>query len=79
MSRYRGGRRDAEAAGGRVGALLLSPFVTPGATIEAPYDPFALLSSIDHLFALDPLGYAAQTRLKPFGPRVFAAWSPGMP
>lgn len=70
---------DAEAAGGRVGALLLSPFVTPGATIEAPYDPFALLSSIDHLFALDPLGYATQTRLKPFGPRVFAAWSPGMP
>jgi hypothetical protein len=67
---------DAEAGGGRVGALLLSPFVKAGATIEAPYDPFALLASIDHLFAVDPLGYAAQTKLKPFGPDVFAAWSP---
>ncbi|WP_027006640.1 alkaline phosphatase family protein [Conexibacter woesei] len=67
---------DAEAGGGRVGALLLSSFVKAGATIEAPYDPFALLSSIDHLFALDPLGYAAATKLRPFGPQVYAAWSP---
>ncbi len=41
-------------------ALLLSPFVKPGATIEAPYDPFALLSSIERLF----------------GPQVSANWSP---
>jgi hypothetical protein len=65
---------DAEAGGGRAGALLLSSFVKPGATVEAPYDPFALLSSIDRLFGLDPLGYAAQTTLRPFGPQVFAAY-----
>jgi hypothetical protein len=73
----RGGRRhDAEAGGGRVGALLLSPFVTAGGTVQAPHDPFSLLASIEKLFGLDALGYAKDTRLKPFGPKVFAAWSP---
>ncbi|HEV7752900.1 MAG TPA: alkaline phosphatase family protein [Baekduia sp.] len=71
-----GAPEDVEAGGGRVGALLLSPFVTPGATILAPHDPFSLLASLERLFALDPLGYAKDTRLKPFGPKVFAAWSP---
>jgi hypothetical protein len=68
---------DVKAGGGRVGALLLSPFVTPGGTIGAPYDPFALLASVDGLFGLDPLGYAKDTKLKPFGPKVYGAWSPG--
>jgi phosphatidylinositol-3-phosphatase len=67
---------DVEAGGGRVGALLLSPFVTPGGTIGAPYDPFALLASIEGLFGLDPIGYAKDTKLKPFGPKVYGAWSP---
>ncbi|HEY6761571.1 MAG TPA: alkaline phosphatase family protein, partial [Baekduia sp.] len=67
---------DAEAGGGRVGALLLSPFVKAGGTVSAPYDPFALLKSIEDLFGLDPLGYAKDTRLKAFGPKVYAAWSP---
>jgi hypothetical protein len=68
--------QDTEAGGGRVGALLLSPFVAPGATVEAPYDPFSLLASIEQLFGLEPLGYAKDTKLKAFGPKVFAAWSP---
>jgi hypothetical protein len=67
---------DTEAGGGRVGALLLSPFVEPGATVNAPYDPFALLKSIEDLFALDPIGFAAETKLKAFGPKVYAAWNP---
>jgi hypothetical protein len=71
-----GAPADLEAGGGRVGALLLSPFVTPGGTVGAPYDPFSLLASIDGLFGLDPLGYAAETKLKPFGAKVFGAWSP---
>ncbi|MDX6727673.1 MAG: phosphatidylinositol-3-phosphatase, partial [Baekduia sp.] len=62
--------------GGRVGALLLSPFVTPGATVETPHDPFSLLASIEKLFGLEPLGYAKDTTLKPFGRKVFGAWSP---
>jgi hypothetical protein len=71
-----GAPTDIEAGGGRVGALLLSPYVTAGATIGAPYDPFSLLASIESLFGLDPIGYAKDTKLKPFGPKVYGAWSP---
>jgi hypothetical protein len=72
-----GAPADLEAGGGRTGALLLSPFVTAGGTVGAPYDPFSLLASIEGLFGLDPVGYAKDTRLKPFGPKVYGAWSPG--
>jgi hypothetical protein len=71
-----GAPSDVEVGGGRVGALLLSPFVTAGGTINAPYDPFSLLASIEELFGLERLGYAKDTTLKPFGPRVYGAWSP---
>jgi Phosphoesterase family len=71
-----GAPADVEAGGGRVGALLLSPYVTAGGTVEAPYDPYSLLASIEDLFGLDPIGYAAETRLKAFGPKVYGAWTP---
>jgi hypothetical protein len=71
-----GAPTDVEAGGGRVGALLLSPYVTAGATIGAPHDPFSLLASIERLFGLDPLGYAKDTTLQPFGAKVYGAWSP---
>jgi hypothetical protein len=71
-----GAPADVEAGGGRVGALLLSPYVTAGGTVGAPYDAFSLLASIEGLFGLDPLGYAKDTKLKPFGPKVYGAWSP---
>lgn len=67
---------DVEAGGGRTGALLVSPFVAAGGTIGAPYDAFSLLASIEDLFGLERLGYAAKTTLKPFGPKVYAAWTP---
>jgi hypothetical protein len=54
----------------------LSSFVTPGGTVSAPYDPFTLLRSVEELFGLDPLGYAKDTHLKPFGPKVYATWDP---
>ncbi len=71
-----GAPADVEAGGGRVGALLLSPYVTAGGTIGAPYDPFSLLASIEGLFGLDRIGYAKETKLQPFGPKVYGAWSP---
>jgi phosphatidylinositol-3-phosphatase len=71
-----GAPTDVEAGGGRVGALLLSPFVTAGGTVNAPYDPFSLLVSIEELFGLEHIGYAKDTTLKPFGPKVYGAWSP---
>jgi hypothetical protein len=71
-----GAPEDAEAGGGRVGALLLSPFVAAGGTVQAPYDPFSLLKSIEGLYGLDPIGYAKDTKLTAFGPKVYAAWDP---
>jgi phosphoesterase family protein len=71
-----GAPADVEAGGGRVGALLLSPYVTAGGTVGAPYDAFSLLASIEDLFGLEPLGYAKDTKLKPFGPKIYGAWSP---
>lgn len=60
--------------GGRVGLLLLSPFVAPG-SVEASgyYNHFSLLRGIEELLGLPPLGYAADEALAGFGPEVFDA------
>jgi hypothetical protein len=50
----------------RTGALLLSPFVTPGGTDGKAYNPYSLLRSVEDLFALKPLGAAAGTKTKSF-------------
>jgi hypothetical protein len=58
--------------GGRVGMLLISPYVEPGSTNEAGYyNHFSLLLSIEELFGLSPLGYAAEAGLTPFDSTVF--------
>ncbi len=64
------------AGGGRVGTLLLSPFVTPGATVPQSYDQVSLLKSIEDLFGLAHLGAAADPAHKPLGPKVYAAYTP---
>ena len=51
-----------------VGALLLSPFLTPGSTDAAPYNPYSILRSSEDLFGLDPLGLAAAAKTKSFAP-----------
>lgn len=60
--------------GGQVGLLLLSPFVKPGTlnTTES-YDHFSLLRSIEDLFALPHLGYAADPALPAFDTVVYNA------
>jgi hypothetical protein len=50
----------------KVGAVLLSPLLTPGATDAAPYTPYSVLRSIDELFALEPLGSAGGTKVRSF-------------
>lgn len=60
--------------GGRVGLLLLSPFVAPGMVNESGYfNHFSLLRSIEELFELEPLGYAAEEALTPFDSTVYNA------
>jgi hypothetical protein len=50
----------------RTGALLLSPFATPGGTDSGAYNPYSLLRSSEELFALKPLGAAAGAKTKSF-------------
>jgi hypothetical protein len=53
-----------------VGALLLSPFLTPGSTDAAPYNPYSILRSNEDLFGLDPLGLAGAAKTKSFAPSL---------
>ena len=57
--------------GGRVGAVLLSPFVQPGTVVVTPYNHYALLRSVEDLFGLDHVGYAGLAGLRAFGSDVF--------
>jgi len=52
----------------KVGALLLSRFVSPGATDAASYDPYSLLRTIEDLFGLDHLGLADGAKVKSLAP-----------
>ncbi|WP_308466282.1 alkaline phosphatase family protein [Rathayibacter soli] len=57
--------------GGRIGALILSPFVRADATSSTPYNHYSLLRSIEDIFGLRHLGYADQPTLRPFGSDVW--------
>jgi hypothetical protein len=57
--------------GGRVGAVLVSPFIKPGTVSMTAYNHYALLGSIEDFFDLGYLGYAGQKGLKKFGKDVF--------
>jgi len=59
--------------GGRIGAVLLSPFITPGTHSSVPYNHYSMLRSVEDMFGLPHLGYAGQKGLKPFGKDVFTA------
>jgi hypothetical protein len=53
--------------------LIISRYVKPGGANNTPYNHYSLLRSLEDLFGLDHLGYAAQTGLKPFGEDVYNA------
>jgi hypothetical protein len=57
--------------GGRVGAVLLSPYIKPGSVNDTPYNHYSLLRSTEDMFGLPHLAYAAQDGLKPFEDDVF--------
>jgi phosphatidylinositol-3-phosphatase len=59
--------------GGRVGAVLISPFIRPGTISYASYNHYSLLRSVASLLGVAPLGFAAQEGLHPFGADVFNA------
>ncbi len=59
--------------GGRVGAIVLSKFVKPGTVSAVPYNHYSLLRTVEAIFGLPYLGYAAERDLRVFGPEVFSA------
>jgi phosphatidylinositol-3-phosphatase len=44
--------------GGRIGAVLVSPFVTPGSVNNTKYNHYSLLRTMERIFGLRALGYA---------------------
>jgi phosphatidylinositol-3-phosphatase len=57
--------------GGRIGAVLVSPFIRPGTFLATPYNHYSLLRSIENLFGVGHLGFAAQSGLRAFGAEIF--------
>ena len=58
--------------GGRVGMLLISPYILPGSVNESGYfNHYSLLRSIEELFGLAALGYAAEPAVIPFDETVY--------
>ena len=69
-----GGLVKPTGGGGKVGLLLISPFVEPGSVNETvTYNHFSLLLTIEELFGLEKLGYANELALLPFDETVFNA------
>lgn len=61
------------AGGGRVGTVLLSPFIKPGTVSSMPYNHYSLLRTLEDIFGVPHLGYAAASPLRAFGEDVFTA------
>lgn len=57
--------------GGLVGAVVLSPFVSPGTQNGTPYNHYSLLKTMEMFFGVPYLGYAQPGNLNAFGRDVF--------
>ena len=60
--------------GGRIGALLISPFIKGGTVSTTPYNHYSSLASWEQLFGLKPLAYAASVT-STFGADVFSGYA----
>jgi hypothetical protein len=60
--------------GGRIGALVISPYVEPGTSTTTPYNHYSLLGSVEDLFGLPRLGYA-RTVTTTFGADVYNGYA----
>ena len=57
--------------GGRVGAVLISPFIKGGTVSSVDYNHYSALRSIEDLFGLSHLGDAQMPQVKSFGSDVY--------
>ena len=65
--------------GGRIGAVLLSPFITPGTVSTMDYNHYSMLRTVEDLFGLPYLGFAGATGQAGFGSDVFTKKVPELP
>lgn len=59
------------AGGGRVGAVLLSPYIRPGTVSSVRYNHYSLLKTMEEILGLPLLGDARQPQVLAFGADVF--------
>jgi hypothetical protein len=59
--------------GGRVGAVVVSPFVRPGRAVDTSYNHYSLLRSVEDLLGLTHLGYAGAPGVNSFGADLFTS------
>jgi hypothetical protein len=59
------------SGGGDVGAVLLSPCIAPGTVSQTAYNHYSMLGSVENLFGLSHLGYAALPGEAYFGTDIF--------
>ena len=57
--------------GGRTGAVLLSPCITPGTVSERAYNHYTMLGSVEKIFGLSYLGYAGLPHSTYFGTDIY--------
>ncbi len=57
--------------GDQTGAVMISKFIKPGTVSTVAYNHYSMLKSIEDIFGLSHLGYAAQTGLTGFGNDIF--------
>ncbi len=65
--------------GGKVGAVVLSPFVKGGTVSATDYNHYSLLRSVEDLFGLQYLGYAGLSGQAGFGSDVYTLKQPELP
>jgi phosphatidylinositol-3-phosphatase len=64
----------AGGGGGKVGLLMISPFVEPGTVAEVEYaNHFTLLKTLATMFGVEPLGYAGEAEMPTLSPTLFKA------
>jgi hypothetical protein len=59
------------SGGGQVGAVLISPFITPGTISQNHYNHYSLLASIEDLFGLPRLAEARLPATTTFGSDIY--------
>ena len=65
--------------GGKIGAVLLSPFIKPGTVSTTDYNHYSMLRSVEDIFGLDYLGFAGASGQAGFGSDVYTGTTPVFP